>query len=389
MKSTTRLMALTICAVALAVVMVLAFSWAGPGLANIASPASAQVLFDEEKVADIYEQASPAVVELSIDRRAGGAFSQRGTGSGFLIDKEGHIATNNHVVDGADRVRVTFHDGKTAKAVVLGRNLANDLALVKVDPAEVAGIEPLALGNSGSVRPGQLAIAVGSPVGLNGSVTVGVISGVNRDLPSDLRRSIVGVLQTDALINPGNSGGPLLDSKGQVVGINSAIQVSRVSTSGRNIGFAVPINTLDTMLPRLKEGQVIQPAWLGIASLSLDPMLAETLKLSQTRGAYVTGVVTGSPAAKAGVIAAQTDSRGRPDTEGDTIVAVDGVAVDSVNGLIGQLNLHRGGAKITLTIVRGGSRMDVPVTLADWPDNSEATPRIRPQIPRFPGGPFP
>lgn len=372
MKSVTKPLAMAITAVSVAVILLVAYAWIGPGLEGVTYPATASVLFDEEQVQAIYERVSPAVVGVNIDRRSGGFFTRIGSGSGFLIDGEGHIATNNHVVDGADRVRITFHDGRTSEAAVLGRNPANDLALLKVDPETVAGIKPVELGNSSLARPGQLAIAIGSPFGLEGSVTAGVISGVRRDLPSDLRRSIVGVLQTDALINPGNSGGPLLNSRGQAVGINTAIRVSPTSANLRSIGFAVPINTLVEVLPRLKLSQLVHPAWLGVTAVTLEPLLAETLGLTQKRGVYVTGVIPGSPVGQAGLIPSQTDVRGRPGPDGDTIVAVDGVSVDSVNGLIAQLNRRQPGDKITVTVIRDGNKIDVPVTLGQWPTERES-----------------
>jgi S1-C subfamily serine protease len=368
----TKALAVMTTAVAVAVILVVAFAWVGPGLDRLTPPATASFLFDEDQVRKIYDRVSPAVVEVNVDRKSGGFFTQIGSGSGFLVDNEGYLATNNHVVEGADRVRVTFPDGITTQAVVLGRNPANDLALLKVDAKVVADIRPVELGDSSSVRPGQLAIAIGSPFGLGGSLTVGVISGVGRDLPSDLGRSITGVLQTDALINPGNSGGPLLDGRGQVVGINTAIRVSYTNANLRSIGFAVPVNTLVELLPRLKQGQLVQPAWLGVSALTLEPLLVETFGLTERRGVYIIGVVPSSPAAQAGLVPAQTDSRGRPGANGDIIVGVGGVVLDSVNDLITQLNRRQPGEKIIVTIIRNGVKMDVPVTLGWWPAEEES-----------------
>ena len=225
MDGVTKAFALAVTTLSTAVILVVAFAWFGPGLAAVTPSASAS-LFDEELVQNIYGQASPAVVDINVDRKVADSFNRLGFGSGFLIDMEGHIVTNNHVIQGADRLRVSFQDRTSAEAVILGTNPANDLALIKVDREAVADIKPLFLGDSSDLRPGQLAIAIGSPFGLGGSVTVGVISGLDRTINSDISRPISGVVQTDALINPGNSGGPLLNRDGEVVGINTAIQVS-------------------------------------------------------------------------------------------------------------------------------------------------------------------
>lgn len=392
MTGVTKAFAVSITALSVAIILVVAFAWFGPGFSTIANPTTASALFDEEQVQSIYNRVSPAVVEVNIDRKNGASFMQIGSGSGFLIDSEGHIATNNHVVDGAERVRIAFHDGRTAEAKVLGRNPANDLALLKVDATAVAGIEPIPLGDSSLVRPGQLAIAIGSPFGLGGSVTAGVISGVNRHLPSDLGRAITGVLQTDALINPGNSGGPLLNSSGQAIGINTAIQVSQISTNSRSIGFAVPSNALVELLPRLKQSELVRPAWLGVSAATLSPLLVEDLELTEQRGAYITQVIPGSPATQVGLIPSGVDARGRPMPGGDIIVAVNGAPVNSVDDLIAQLNRHQPGDKVTLTVVRGGSKIDVPVTLGQWPAEREVSPprsfpRPQPQNPGIPWHP--
>ena len=192
-------------------------------------------------------------------------------------------------------MRIALSDGTAAEAEILGRDPAVLLALLGVNPGIVEGIESVELGNSSLVRPGQLAIAIGSPFGLEGSITAGVISRVDRDLPRLLGRSITGVLQTDALINPGNSGGPLLNKDGQAVGINTAISTSPTLINGRSIGFAVPINTLVDLLPRFQEQQVLQPPCLGISAATLEPLVVERLELPVGQGVYVTGVEPGSP----------------------------------------------------------------------------------------------
>ena len=213
MSSMAKGFSLGMTTVAVAVVFLVAFAWVGPGQNALFSTQPASALFDEDLVEGIYERVSPAVVEVDTGNGIGVDLVPLGKGSGFLIDAEGHIVTNNHVVDGVGSVIVTFSNGVSEQATILGRDIANDLALLKVEPSVVEGIEPVVLGDSSSLRPGQLAVAIGNPFGLEGSITVGVVSQVGRTLPTDLRRPISGVIQT-ALINPGNSGGPLLDSSG-------------------------------------------------------------------------------------------------------------------------------------------------------------------------------
>lgn len=359
-----------------AVVMALLFAWVGPGIEAIPRPASAAVLFDEQQVQQIYNRVSPAVVEIIIDNEIGDSFTQTGFGSGFLIDQEGHIATNNHVIEDNDRVRVKFLDGSYVTATVLGRNPANDIALIKVDPSVVANIEPVELGDSLLVSPGQLAIAIGSPFRMDGTVTAGIISGVNRALPSDLGRSISGVIQTDALIAPGNSGGPLLNSTGQVVGINTAIEVPLSGILQRSAGFAVPIDALTQHLPQLKQSVVVQPPWLGVSVADVDQLLSEQLSLPVEEGVYVTGVTVDSPAQAAGLAPSGLDFDPNGDavssgTLGDVIVAVDGVSVSSVTSMIAELNRHQPGDSVALTVIREGENLEIAVTLGTWPEQPE------------------
>ncbi|MDA1219591.1 MAG: trypsin-like peptidase domain-containing protein [Chloroflexi bacterium] len=372
----SKTLAMAITAASAAVIMVLLFAWVGPGIEGIPRAASAAVLFDEQQVQQIYSRVSPAVVEIIIDSAIGDSFAQTGFGSGFLIDQEGHIATNNHVIEGNDRVRVKFLDGSYATATVLGRNPANDIALVKVDPAAVANIEPVELGDSSRVSPGQLAIAIGSPFRMEGTVTAGIISGVNRALPSDLGRSISSVIQTDALIAPGNSGGPLLNSAGQVVGINTAIEIPLSGILQRSAGFAVPIDALAQHLPELKQSMVVQPPWLGVSVADVNQLLAEQLGLSVGEGVYVTGVTVDSPALAAGLVASAMNFDRNGDavsagTLGDVIVAVDAVSVSSVTGMIAELNRHQPGESVTLTVIRDSENLEVMVTLGTWPEQPE------------------
>ncbi len=328
-------------------------------------------LYDENTVVSLYEQTIPAVVEIEtireIDPNISGSFqfnvpNQRGQGSGFFIDAEGHILTNNHVVENAKTVNVTLHNDKKLEAKVVGTDQQNDLALLEVSISEVDKVTFLPLGNSDNIRPGQMAVAMGSPYGLEGSVTVGIISGVGRSLSSATSRTIVNVIQTDAAINPGNSGGPLLNSKGEVIGINTAIEAAASS-----IGFAVPINTAKLQLPALLKGGEVKSPWLGIEATAIDHELASTLGLPVESGVYIVGVVKDSPAEKAGLKAASArDSQGQPASGGDIITAVDNVPVVKVEDLLSYFNNKKPGEKVSLLIYRGNQQITVSVELGEW-----------------------
>ena len=369
MSNLARGTVLGMTSVAAAVIIAVAYFWVGPGAEGFSNSATAATLFDEQQVVTIYEQVSPAVVEVKSEFGSRFGSEQSGTGSGFLVDADGHIVTNNHVVEGASNVKVTFTNGTTADAIIVGRNPANDLALLKVDASFVDGIEPVRIGDSSALKPGQLAVAIGNPFGLEGSITVGVISQLQRELPSSLGRPISNVIQTDALINPGNSGGPLLDSSGAVVGINTAIQVSPTNGASGGIGFAVPVNALVDVLPRLKEQAIVRPPWLGVRAADVDAQLVERLGLPVDSGVFVTGVMPDSPAEEAGLVESELGARGRVTAGGDIITAVDGVAVDTTSELITELNSRQPGDQVTLTIVRDSETIEVVVTLGEWPDD--------------------
>ena len=338
-----------------------------------ASPA----LYDEQAVVALYERANPAVVEIEVTQFSQSQFRfsipQSGQGSGFLIDAEGHILTNYHVIQGATQIRVNLADGRTLDAQIVGSSPADDIALLKVDSQAVAGIQPLPLGDSSAAKPGQMAIALGSPFGLEGTITVGVVSGVNRSRTGIASRPITGMIQTDASMNPGNSGGPLLNSLGQVIGINTSIETSVNGATG--VGFAVPINTAKALVAQfLEEGAVVKRPWLGITGMALIPAAADALGLTITRGVYVLSVVAGSPAAEAGLIGAGTGSNGSPGSSGDVITAVDGRSAASVEDLVVYFNTRQPGDSVVLTIVRSGRTIQVTVILGEWPDSFESSP---------------
>jgi len=312
-----------------------------------------QVASEEELLIEIYQDASPAVVQIS---------AGLGSGSGFLIDDEGHILTNSHVVEDVSSVTVTLIDGTELDGDVLALDPADDLALVEVDALDVSHITPLTLTDSDEVQPGQLAIALGSPFGLEGTITVGVVSGLDRTLTGDAGRSITHVIQTDAPLNPGNSGGPLLNSDGEVIGINTAVE----SEAADGVGFAVPANTAKDVLPRLEAGETVSRPWLGIGGTTVTGEIADALELAVDKGAYVLDVVPASPADEAGLIGGGTSAGGDPDEGGDVITAVDGQKLASIEDLIDFLNTKAAGDEVTLTVVRDEQTLELSVTLAPF-----------------------
>ena len=333
-------------------------------------------LYDEQMVVSLYEKANPAVVRvetvINTPDRLGFLFPHGGQGSGFLVDTEGHILTNYHVVHDASTVQVVLPNGETLDAKVAGRSPADDVALLKVDAKDVAGIEPLPLADSSAIETGQMAIAVGSPFGLDNSVTVGVVSGVERSRPGVLRRPITGMIQTDASLNPGNSGGPLLNSRGEVIGINTSIEANTAFSNidPKGIGFAIPINTAKDLMTRFPDNEIVKRPWLGISGTALSPTLAEILGIDATEGVYVMTVSPGSPAQEAGLIAGGIDSIQGHGAGGDIIKAIDGVEVTSIHQMVDYFNSLDPGDPVTLTVERDGETVEVAVTLGEWPDGA-------------------
>jgi S1-C subfamily serine protease len=356
-------------------------------------PASSQygtipAQYDQSTVMSVYNAASPAVVEIDVTQQSSFFNQTSGLGSGIVLDQEGHILTNNHVVDGATSVNVKFSDGNTATATVAGTDAVDDLAIVKVDPSAVANITPLTLGNSDEVQPGQMAIAIGNPYGLDDTVTVGVISGLNRSIGN-----MNGMIQTDAAINPGNSGGPLLvvnsSGSGEVIGINTAIETSPSGAVG--IGFAVPSNVASRVLNDLENGTTVARPWIGIEGTAITDALAQQLNLSVTKGVYVISVTPNSPAASAGLKGGNLDTNGTPAAGGDVITAVDGQSVATVPDISTYINNNKKvGDTVDLTVLRDGSQIQIQVTLGAWPTNlNAATPQTNPQPPfQIPNLPF-
>ncbi|MCX7622180.1 MAG: trypsin-like peptidase domain-containing protein, partial [Thermomicrobium sp.] len=310
----------------------------------------------------VYQRVGKAVVDV-IASSSNGFFDEEGSGSGVVIDERGLIVTAAHVVSGASTVEVKFATGERASARVLGVDEANDLALLQVDRLP-EGIPVAPLGDSDTVQVGDVVVAIGSPFGLSGTVTQGIVSAVDRSWspPGDRLRS--GLIQTDAPINPGNSGGPLFNANGEVIGIATMIESPIRGNVG--IGFAVPSNTVKRVLPQLEQGAQLQPAWLGISGTDLDADTARRFGLPVEQGVIVLNVVPGSPAARSGLRPAQI--RGNDIAAlGDVIVALDGEPVRGMQDLAARIGAHQPGDTVELTIVRDGQQQTLRVTLGSWP----------------------
>ena len=300
---------------------------------------------------------------------------QEGVGSGFVWDKEGHIVTNNHVVDGADKIEVTFSDGTIVNATLVGADPDSDLAVLKVDvPADQ--LQPVQMGDSTQVKVGQLAIAIGNPFGLQNTMTVGIISALGRTLPASTASasggtySIPNIIQTDAPINPGNSGGVLVNDRGEVIGVTSAIESPVRANAG--IGFVIPSQVVSKVVPVLIKDGKYEHSWLGISGVSLTPMLAKASNLDENqRGVLIGEVTPGSPAEKAGLKGSdqtvEVDGQQLP-KGGDVITAIDGQPVRKIEDLISYLATDTVvGQKVTLTVLRDGKEQTLEVVLAARP----------------------
>ena len=323
-------------------------------------------LYDEGVVTDIFDRVSPAVVELTVTRSVRGVrLPGSGIGSGFLIDREGHIVTNNHVIAGATEIAVTLSDGSEITAQKLGTSPADDLAIIKVSASEVKGIKPLELADSSKVRPGQLAVAIGSPFRQFNSITVGIVSGTGRGPSSVLLRPIPDMIQTDAPLNPGNSGGPLVNLEGEVIGVASSVRTSGLGNQMEQfrIGFAVPSNTVKGLLPELVKPTVLKRPWIGIQGTAVTKDLSD--QRGFPRGVIITGVLESSPADRVGLDPFRTRT-GRD--SGDIITAIDGIPVGSVEEMVSYLNSKRPGDQVKLSVYRDSRTVVVPVTLDPWPD---------------------
>ncbi len=344
----------------------------------VAEVERAQFDNEENVLVNLYQRVNPSVVSIAIEQKLQNSSDQQqaGSGSGFVIDKEGYIITNNHVVAEADGLLVTFSDGTTTVATVIGRDPDADLALIKVSVAPEQ-LTPVELADSDQVKVGQRVVAIGNPFGLEGSMTLGIVSALGRTLPGESSFSNPEIIQTDAAINPGNSGGPLLDTRGRVVGVNTAIRSTNGSASGQpsnsGIGFVVPSNTVKRVIEAIKTGGRVRYPYLGLGGGVSVARLAGQLDLPVKQGVLVQRVLQGGPSAKAGLRGGNTEQlvAGVPIlVGGDIITEFNGQPVNNYDDLIATLiKTAKVGDTVTLTIWRDGQQSELQVKLLERPRN--------------------
>jgi 2-alkenal reductase len=346
------------------------FAAVSPGVEALPTPTPlpdeplAAAYAEEQLLIELYERVSPSVVHIAVMTDGPG---EGGTGSGFVLDAEGHIVTNNHVVEDAERIIVRFADDTSAEAEVIGTDPDSDLAVIQVNVSSNL-LRPVELGDSDALRVGQRAIAIGNPFGFEQTMTSGIVSALGRVVRQESGFSLPRLIQTDAAINPGNSGGPLLDSRGRVIGVNTLIFSRSGSNSG--VGFAVPVNTVRRVVPSLiATGRYADP-WLGITGMSVTPLLAEAMDLPVEQGVLVQVVVDDGPADKAGLQDSDREVEFEGvllDTGGDIIVAIDDAVVQDMDDLIVYLADTQVGQTVTLTVLRDGAEQRVKVMLEERP----------------------
>lgn len=322
----------------------------------------------------LYERVYPGIVSIQVLSSDGG-----GLGSGFVVDKQGHIVTNFHVIEAAEELEVDFPSGLKVRGEVIGRDTDSDLAVIKVNVPEDA-LFPIELGDSDQIKVGQSVIAIGNPFGLSGTMTTGIVSARGRTLdslrqtPEGLNFSAGGIIQTDAAINPGNSGGPLIDLQGRVIGVNRAIRTTTMNAEGSptssGVGFAVPVNIVKRVVPALIDQGYYDYPYLGVSSHpEISLIEQEALGLPQANGAYVVTVVEGGPADQAGLVAGNSASSipGLP-AGGDLIIAVDGRPIQVFGELLTYLMENKTpGDTVSMTVLRGNEQKEVVITLGKRP----------------------
>ena len=349
-------------------------SWASSPVST-PGPAAAGLSEEERNNIDIYQRYSSGVVNITTTTIGYDFFlrpvpTESGTGSGAVIDDQGHIVTNFHVVRGAESLEVTLPDKSKLDAKVVGADPNNDIAVIQIK-VQRGRLTPIPLGTSKGLQVGQKVLAIGNPYGLERTMTTGIISSLGRSIQAENGRVIEDIIQTDAAINPGNSGGPLLNSQGQMIGINTAI----FSTNGGSIGigFAIPADTVKRITADLLTTGYVRHAWTGIGttiSLTDFPQIADALRLSTNRGLMIVDIYENSPAAVAGLRGA-TDQlrmgRIRLPVGGDVILEFQGKSISSIQELLNEVDHYKAGEKITVTVLRGNRKIDVPLTLQEAP----------------------
>jgi S1-C subfamily serine protease len=358
--------------------------------APISQPASDPGASGGRSVQDIYSAEGPGVAFIQSEGVSeSSVFGQEegtATGSGFVVDEDGTIVTNAHVVDGAEEVTVSFQEGgDSIDAEVKGVDPDTDLAVLKIDPGEVEDLTVLPLGDSSDVQVGDPVVAIGNPFGLQRTVTTGIVSALQRQIDAPSGFDISNVIQTDASINPGNSGGPLLDSQGRVIGINSQIATGGGQGSV-GIGFAVPVNTLKDLLPQLRQGEEIERAYLGVRMATVNEDLANEADLPVDSGALVETVEEDTPAAEAGLRGTETNELSGDVTQaGDIIVGINGEPVKSADDVVAAVAGMQPGDTAELEIYRGDEKRTVSVELGERPEElGQAAPQQEEEDSPFP-----
>ncbi|GKS69195.1 DegP2 peptidase. Serine peptidase. MEROPS family S01B [Nitrosomonas sp. PY1] len=321
---------------------------------------------DEKSTIELFENSRDSVVFITTRQRVMDAWTRNifsvpsGTGSGFIWDNEGHVITNFHVIKGASEATVRVTDGSDYKASLVGASPTHDIAVLRIN-TRFQQHTPVPIGSSNDLKVGQKVFAIGNPFGLDWTLTTGIVSALDRSLPSGDGRSIDNLIQTDAAINPGNSGGPLLDSAGRLIGINTAIYSPSGASAG--IGFAVPVDTVNHVVPQIiSRGKYIRPAMGITVDSKLNRRLAEHLKIN---GVIILSISPGSAAEEAGLKGATVTAEGNI-VANDVIVAIDGKSIDSVDKLFSRIDNYKVGDTIKLTVRRYGDRseeIEVPITL--------------------------
>jgi 2-alkenal reductase len=347
---------------------------AAPTLAPIL--VSAENVNQQDTLSSLYQNVLPGIVSIQVTTAQGGSL-----GTGVIFDNQGHIITNEHVVDGQESIEIAFSSGYKATAKLVGVDKDSDLAVIKVDAPE-SEIHPLPLGDSKQIKVGQSVVAIGNPFGLNGSMTLGIISALgrtqdsNRQLAGGGSFSVADMIQTDAAINPGNSGGPLFNLNGEIIGINRSIRTDASNVTGEpvnsGIGFAIPANLIKRVVPAIIQDGIFEYPYMGISALQSELMTLKVINelgLKSMTGVYISGVTAGGPAEQAGVVgASQPTNLPGLQSGGDLVVAIDGSPVKIYDDLIGYLVDNKSpGDTVVLTVLRGDQKVDLTLTLAKRP----------------------
>jgi S1-C subfamily serine protease len=328
---------------------------------------------EEEILINLYKRVNPSVVSIITYINQGELADSVSQGSGFLFDNKGNIVTNSHVVHGASELDVVFSDGSIQVGKILGEDFHSDLAVIKVD-ALPENVIPIPLGEFNEIAVGQTVVAIGNPFGLGGTLTRGIVSALGRTIPARTAFSIPQAIQTDAAINPGNSGGPLLNLRGELIGVNAQIETGDGTRSNSGVGFAIPVIIVNKVIPALIQNGKFEWGWLGVSGIGVTPSLVNAMKLPVNRGAYISQIIPGGPADQAGLQGSTREvKQGNRTLEvgGDVITAIDGNQISSFDDILIYIALNTTpGQKVTLAIIRDGKVQDISLVLRTRPQEN-------------------